>query len=95
MYASGVSQMLPPELAAALGGGGQDAGGGGGDPGAYGGQGGSPLDVLQQCIQSLPGVIQALPDAKDTQEAVKALLLLTGIQTRMMSASGAPGQGNQ
>jgi hypothetical protein len=38
-------------------------------------------------------VIAALPDPRDTQDAVKALHILAGIQTRMMS-NGGGGQGS-
>ena len=82
---------VPPELLAQLGvqgapgppgyaadSGGQEAGGYGGDP----------LTTLQTCIQQIPGVIAALPDPRDVQDATRALLLLTGIQTRMMSQQG-------
>jgi len=51
-----------------------------------------PLQVLQECIQSLPGVLAALPDPRDVQDATRALLLLTGIQTRLMQ-QGQPGGG--
>jgi hypothetical protein len=85
---------VPPELLAQLG-----VSGAQGPPGyaadqtgGQGGQGGDPLTVLQECIQSLPGVIAALPDPRDTQDATRALLLLTGIQTRMMSQQGGGGQ---
>lgn len=50
-----------------------------------------PLAVLQECIQALPGVIASLPDPQDTQDAIKALQILAGIQTRLMrGAGGAP-----
>jgi len=52
-----------------------------------------PLATLQQCIQTLPAVIAALPDPRDTQDATRALLLLTGIQTRLMQPQGAGGGG--
>lgn len=88
---------VPPELLAQLG-----VQGAPGPPGLApggpddGGYGGDPLSVLQECIQQLPAVIAALPDPRDTQDAVKALQLLAGIQTRMMSQGqqgpqGAPG----
>lgn len=82
--------QLPPELMAQLG--------VAGTPGPAAGYGqdmtsSDPLSVLQQCIQTLPSVIAALPDPRDTQDATRALLLLTGIQTRLMQppAGGAPG----
>ena len=53
-----------------------------------------PLQVLQECIQSIPGVLAALPDPRDVQDATRALLLLTGIQTRLMQA-GTGGNGPQ
>jgi hypothetical protein len=83
---------VPPELLAQLGvqGAPGPPGLAPGEPGD-GGYGGDPLSVLQECIQSLPAVIAALPDPRDTQDATRALLLLTGIQTRMMSPQGAPG----
>lgn len=88
---------VPPELLAQLG-----VAGAQGPPGyaADQGQAGAggpysgatdPLTVLQECIQGLPGVIAALPDPRDTQDATRALLLLTGIQTRMMSQQGQQG----
>lgn len=80
-----MSQMLPPELASVLQGGGDQQQQGGYSPDQ------SPLDVLRQCINAIPAVIHALPDPRDTQDAVRALLLLTGIQTRMMSGNGTPG----
>lgn len=52
-----------------------------------------PLQVLQDCIQSLPAVIAALPDPQDTQDAVKALGILAGIQTRLMRGAGGPQTG--
>jgi len=54
----------------------------------------NPLDVLQECIQALPGVIAALPDPQDTQDAVQALHILARIQTRLMARQNAasPGQ---
>jgi len=56
--------------------------------------GADPLQVLQECIQSIPGLLNALPDPRDVQDATRALLLLTGIQTRLMQggAQGGPGQ---
>jgi hypothetical protein len=87
---------VPPGLLAQLG-----VSGAAGPPGfaadQEGGYSGStdPLTVLQECIQGLPAVIAALPDPRDTQDAVKALQLLVGIQTRMMAQQqgpqGAPG----
>ena len=50
-----------------------------------------PLDVLQECIQQVSKTISALPDPKDTQDAVKALGLLAGIQTRLMTQTQGPG----
>jgi hypothetical protein len=83
---------VPPELLAQLGV--QGAAGPPGfaadQPGGYGGST-DPLTVLQECIQQLPSVIAALPDPRDTQDATRALLLLTGIQTRMMSQQGPQG----
>jgi len=52
-----------------------------------------PLEVLQTCIQQLPGVLAALQDPRDVQDATRALLYLTGIQTRMMQ--GQQGGGGQ
>jgi len=54
-----------------------------------------PLQVLQQCINQLPGVLAALPDPRDVQDATRALLLLTGVQTRMMQGGGQGGGGQQ
>jgi hypothetical protein len=88
--------QIPPELLAQLG-----VSGAPGQSAAGGGYGygddmtaADPLATLQQCIQALPAVIAALPDPRDTQDATKALLILTGIQTRLMSPQtpqGAPG----
>lgn len=61
---------------------GQGQGDGGYDSGE------SPLEVLQDCIQGLPRVIAALPDPKDVQDATKAMVLLTGIQVRLMGQGG-------
>lgn len=86
---------VPPELLAQLGvGGAQGPPGFAADqqPGGYSGST-DPLTVLQECIQGLPAVIAALPDPRDTQDATRALLLLTGIQTRMMGQQGQGGQG--
>lgn len=52
-----------------------------------------PLQALQECIQTLPGVIAALPSPQDTQDATQALLILTRIQTRLMGNGGQPGPG--
>jgi hypothetical protein len=76
---------VPPELLAQLG-----VAGAQGQPGPYEG-GTDPLTTLQQCIQQLPGVIAALPDPRDVQDATRALLILTQIQQRMMT----PQQGAQ
>jgi len=52
-----------------------------------------PLQTLQTCIQALPGVIAALPDPRDTQDAIRALQILAGIQTRLMTGPGGGGGG--
>jgi len=85
--------MVPPELLAQLGVAGAPGPSGPGAGYGYGQDDGAqdPLGTLQQCIQSLPGVIAALPDPRDTQDATRALLILTGIQTRMMSQGGPQG----
>lgn len=43
-----------------------------------------PLEVLQECIQGLHGVVAALPDPQDTHDAAQALLILTKVQKRLM-----------
>jgi hypothetical protein len=50
-----------------------------------------PLDVLQECIQALPGLLNALPDPQDVQDATQALLILSRIQTRLMSKQQSSG----
>lgn len=83
-----MSMQLPPELMAAISGGG---GGGAPDQGGQPDQE-SPLDTLQEVIQMIPGLLHALPDPQDVQDASRALLILAGIQTRLMRANGSPGQ---
>ncbi len=84
------SQQVPPELAALLGG--QQGAPG---PSALGmpqdqqQQGPDPLSSLQDAIHSVMSAMVALPNPQDTHEAGKAVTLLTGIQTRLMS--GPPG----
>jgi hypothetical protein len=55
---------------------------------------GDPLKVLQECIQGLPGVLTALHDPQDVQDATQALLTLTKIQTRLMGRSNGATQTN-
>lgn len=50
-----------------------------------------PLKVLQDCIESLPKVIAALPDPQDTQDAIQALHILAKIQTRLSGKQAASG----
>lgn len=49
-----------------------------------------PLGCLKDVIDDFPKLLTELQDPKDVQDAVKALQILAGIQTRLMSA--APGQ---
>lgn len=49
-----------------------------------------PLQVLQDAIHAVAAALHALPDAEDTQNATQALLVLSKIQTKLMS-SGAAG----
>lgn len=80
--------QVPPELLAQLGVSGTPQGG----EGPYSG-GSDPLTTLQECLQALPGVIAALTDPKDVQDATRAMLILTTIQQRLMQPSGGqPGQ---
>lgn len=69
--------------------GGPQGGGGMGEPAQP-----DPLTALQEVIQMLPAVMSALPDPRDTQDVVRALLLLTGVQTRLMG-NGPQGQSQQ
>lgn len=62
-------------LAALLGNGGQDT---------Y--QSGNPIEMLQQCINDLHQLMQAMPDAKHTQMIGQALSILLGIQTELAQA---------
>ena len=79
----GPGQGIPPELLAQLGmGGGEEAEA---PP--------DPLQTLQEVIQMIPSVMAVLPDAKDTQDMAKCLMILTGIQTRMMSGQQSGPQG--
>jgi len=87
---------MAPELAQILQGGGGAALPQGPDSGGYGQtpQGGiDPLTALQEVIQLLPTLMAALPDPRDTQDVARCLLVLTGIQTRMMQGPGGGGGG--
>lgn len=87
-----MSLQMPEGLAGMPGGGGQPlpAGLGSQDQGS---SQEDPLQVLQECIQALPGVIAALPDPQDVQDAVQALHILSRIQTRLMKGQNAAPQG--
>lgn len=65
-----------PSLLAAQGQGGQT------EP-DQGGQ--DPLQVLQEVLNDVHRLIAVLPDPQDTQDAVQALRVLAGVQTRLMS----------
>jgi len=52
-----------------------------------------PLQSLQGVIEEFPLLLVALHDPQDVHEATKALHVLTGIQRRLMQASGASAQG--
>lgn len=56
----------------------------GGDPGY------SELDCLKDVIDDFPKLLTELKDPKDVQDAVSALRLLAGVQTRLMSAQAGP-----
>ena len=75
----GMPPGLPPELAGALQQGGQPP-----PPPA------DPLQSLQDAIHSVTSAMASLPGAQDTQDAAQALLVLSRIQTRLMSQSAAP-----
>lgn len=49
-----------------------------------------PLAALQEVIQLMPAVMAALPDPRDTQDIARALLILTGIQSRLMGGQNGP-----
>ncbi len=83
-------QQVPPELAALLGGQQTPPG-----PSALGmpqdqpQQGGDPLSALQDAIHAAVGAQVALPNPQDTQDVAQAILILSKVQTRLMS--GPPG----
>ena len=96
------SGSIPPGLLAALSQaqgppppGGPGLGPPDGDPDDSGQGPPSPLAALQMVIQLLPSLMSALPDAKDTQDVARCLLVLTGVQARMMgNGGGGGGQGS-
>ena len=52
------------------------------------------LSCLRDVIDDFPRLLTELKDPKDVQDAVSALRLLAGIQTRLMGpANGSPPQG--
>jgi hypothetical protein len=52
-------------------------------------QGGTPLDCLKEVIDDFPKLLTELQDPRDVQDAVKALQILAGVQTRLMTAGQA------
>lgn len=83
---------VPPGLAQALQGGqGLPAALQGPPPGQDDDQGYSELDCLKDVIDDFPRLLTELTDPKDVQDAVSALRLLAGVQTRLMSAQAGPG----
>ena len=53
------------------------------DQGGY-----SQLDCLRDVIDDFPKLLTELTDPKDVQDAVSALRLLAGVQTRLMAGQG-------
>lgn len=49
------------------------------------------LDCLKAVIDDFPKLLTELQDPKDVEQAVTALKILAGIQTRLMSAGQASG----
>lgn len=80
---AGAGAPPPADLAALLGGQPQEDSGGQADP----------LGVLQEAIHSVAAAMTALPDAADTHDVGKALVLLAGVQKRLMQGSGGPPAG--
>lgn len=56
---------------------------GGGDQPDQPGQ--DPLQVLQEVLNDVHRLIAVLPDPQDTQDAIQAMRVLAGVQTRLMS----------
>lgn len=50
-----------------------------------------PLSCLKEVIDDFPKLLTELQDPRDVQDAIKALQILAGIQTRLMTAGQAPG----
>jgi hypothetical protein len=54
-----------------------------------GDQASDPLGCLKEVIDDFPRLLTELQDPRDVQDAVKALQILAGVQTRLMSAGQA------
>ena len=55
---------------------------------------GDPLGCLKDVIDDFPRLLTELQDPRDVQDAVKALQILAGIQTRLMSGGPSGPQGS-
>lgn len=80
---AGTGAPPPADLAAILGQPQQDQGAPGSDA----------LGALQDAIHATAAAMTALPDAADTHDVGKALVLLAGVQKRLMQGSGGPQAG--